>query len=151
SFNRLGPKLILTTLVFLVVLALATAFLVARGFHQTQMAATDSSRQGLEAQGREALLALTLREAQLSATQLEQAAISSRHAARYLSEIKQRDSIAAISLPRLVQAGNGWFYDPNPARSTDIAVPPALDLADTMLKRDLRDSTVLEALFPSLI
>jgi PAS domain S-box-containing protein len=151
SFNRLGPKLVLTTLVFLSALALATACLVTQGFRQTQRAATDSSRLGLEAQGREALLALTGREAELSVTQLEQAAITSRHAAHYLSEVIPLNGTATMRLPQLVQAKNGWFYDPDPARHTDIALPPELDLADVSLIRDLRNSTALEALFPSLL
>src|SRR5689334_3796528 len=84
TFNRLGPKLILITLTFLLLLAIATSFLVTQGFHQTQGEATRRSVQGLEAQGREALLGLTQREAQISILQFQQAAVAGHHAADYM-------------------------------------------------------------------
>ena len=81
--NRLGPKLILTTLIFLLVLAIATALLVTQGFRQTQNDATRRSSEGLEAQGRDALLKLTQNEAGLSTNLFHQAVITANQAAQY--------------------------------------------------------------------
>jgi signal transduction histidine kinase/DNA-binding response OmpR family regulator len=151
TFNRLGPKLILTTMTFLLLLAIATSFLVTQGFHQTQNDATQRSAEGLEVQGRDALLTLTRREAQISTLQFQQAAITIRHAAAYMVKSSQ----LGISIPwdttkRMIRGPDGRWMDPDPARNSSIFLSTKISL-DPGIERDLRDSAALDALFPTML
>jgi signal transduction histidine kinase/DNA-binding response OmpR family regulator len=151
TFNRLGPKLILTTITFLLLLAIATSFLVTQGFHQTQNDATQRSAEGLKTQGRDALLTLTQREAQISILQFQQAAISIRYSADYLVTSSQ----FGISIPwdttkRLVRGPENRWLDSAPDGHSSIFLANNVALNPT-LERDIRDSAALDALFPSVL
>ena len=148
--QRLGSKLILLTVVFLSLLALATAFPVVSGFRQTQTEATQRSIEGLETQGQTALLDLTQREAQLTETKLEQIAIASRHAVDYLLEIRQAQGTVAHA-HQLDLRPSGAYVDDNPERLTDVYyVPFELDITDAEIQRELAETVVFDMVFPTL-
>lgn len=149
-FNRLGAKLVLTTLILVTLLATVTAALVTLGFRQTQSNAVQRSRQGLETQGRVSLLQLTQREAQLGAAQLQQAAALSRAAADYLAAMRRLGGQLPWDGSRVAQGPDGQRFDANPARRTEVWIGGDVTL-DAAVERDLRESAVLDALFPTLL
>ena len=83
-FDRLTPKITVLMVLFAVLTGAATAVIVTHGFRQTQHTATERSAKGLEAQGRDALLALTEREAALTSARFTEAAQVGKIAAGYL-------------------------------------------------------------------
>ena len=89
-FDSLRTKLLLATLSFLAVIAVAFALLVSYGFSQTQQNAKQQSIAGLQAQGRSSLQALVEREGQLTMIYLQQPATASRTAAEYMPAAKLR-------------------------------------------------------------
>src|SRR5439155_11562726 len=151
TLNRLRLKLILITIIFLLLLGIATSFLVTQGFHQTQNGATQRSVEGLEIQGRDALLGLTQREAQISNLQFQQAAITIRHSADYFV-ISNR---LGIMIPwnttqRMVRGAEGRWLDSDSKRQSSIFLSNKVDL-DATLEHDIRDSAALDGLFPTLL
>jgi signal transduction histidine kinase/DNA-binding response OmpR family regulator len=152
TLNRLGPKLILTTLIFLLVLATATALLMIRGFRQTQSDATLESNQALERQGREALRKLTDREAQISTAQLQQAVAAVQTSKQYFLDMAHiGGTVPWNSAKNLQGVPTGGFYDPRLTRLTDIWIPDSFTSLDEQSERDLRESAVLDTLFPTLL
>ena len=149
---RLGPKLIITTAIFLLVLATATALLMIRGFRQTQNDATWESSQALERQGREALLKLTDREAQLSIAQLQKAVTAVENSRQYLIDMARiGGSVPSDSAKNLKAGPTGGFYDPRATRTTDVWIPDSFTSLDEKAQRVLRESAVLDGLFPTLL
>jgi signal transduction histidine kinase/CheY-like chemotaxis protein len=150
--SHLGPKLILTTLVFLLGLATATALLVTQGFRQTQNNATQRSKEGLEVQGRSALLKMTHHEADLSTNLFHQAVITAQQGAQYfVSMAEMGGSLRWDSRRNLSPGATGGFYDLRPERRSDIWMPNSIKTIDAKLGRALRDSANLDPLVPSLL
>ncbi|HEY0602157.1 MAG TPA: ATP-binding protein, partial [Herpetosiphonaceae bacterium] len=150
--NRLGPKLILTTLIFLLVLAIATALLVTQGFRQTQNDATRRSSEGLEAQGRDALLKLTQNEANLSTNLFHQAVITANQAAQYfVSMAELGGSVQWDTQQNLSRGATGIMHDLRPERRSDLWLPNYITNINPGLERGIRDSANLDALVPSLL
>ncbi len=145
-WNRLSFKLILTSAVFLVLLAAATAYSVQGSLRRLQAAAVERSAAGLEVQGQAALLSLVQQEAQLNATQFEQAAIATREAADYLVAMEA----ANLTLPSvtLVTQPNGFLVDAAVARRSDVVAKAPLDATR---QRQISQSAALDALFPTLL
>lgn len=79
--DRLGVRVLLTILVFLAALGLATAGLVTAGFRRAQAGAVERSTEGLESQGAQSLLHMARHEARLGDALLGQAASLGRMAA----------------------------------------------------------------------
>ncbi|MBI1295413.1 GAF domain-containing protein [bacterium] len=149
-YNRLSGKFILALLFFLFILGTATAAVITAGFRQTQATATDRSVQALQAQGRDTLLQVTRREAQLSAMQLNQALSLGRAAADFYTAAYYDHHVANITLGPLQQAVDGGIYDPNPERITDVWIDPSVTLT-AGIEENLRRSHVLDELFPALM
>lgn len=151
SLNRLGSKLLLTTLVFVLVLATATAILVTRGFRSTQDDATQRSKEGLESQGRESLLALTKREAEISAAQLQRAISAGQQAAQYfVAMARLGGDVPSTPVEQLARGSGGQYFDTNPDRISDLVMFSGMTL-DTALERDIRQSAALDAFFPAVL
>lgn len=152
SFNRLAPKLILSTITFLLFLALLTAFLVTRGFQQTLANATQRSEEGLEKQGSAALLDVARREAQVSTMQFKQAVETGQIAADYM--VKSRQDSLKVSWDTIeyikLDPTDGRYINTDPNPHTDIYIPSYTPL-DAELARNMRESAVLDTLFPTLL
>jgi signal transduction histidine kinase/DNA-binding response OmpR family regulator len=149
--NRLSTKLVLITAFFLGLLALAVALVITESFRQTLQDASHHSAVALEQQGGEALLALTQREAALSARQLQQGIEASQVATQQMVTLAQLGSLALTEPETLVPGPGGQHVDTTPDRVTDLRTNNTVDIADPMLQRDLQQSAILDTLFPSLL
>ncbi len=146
----LRSKLLLSTLVFLVVLAVALTLLVTHGFRQTQQNAKLQSVIGLQNQGSESLRALIVREAQLTTFYLEKPEQASRIAARYLSTSKSVSG-AAADLAALRVHSDGHTHDPRPQRVSDIFIPNFKSADDPAVREAVLVSKPLDNLAPTLL
>jgi signal transduction histidine kinase len=159
-FDRLGVKIAAGLLVFWVILAVAIGWLMMRGFAQAEQTAVQHSAESLQDQSRAALIQLTSQEARLYDTQLEDAARVTRIAADAMIRFHEAGAPidwASSSEPvvwihsQLTRSPDGLlYYDANPERSTEI-LHPGNRVPDTLTDRSLRDSAVLDALFPGLL
>lgn len=150
-FDRLTLKLTLATVVFALLMSAAAGLFVTYGFRQAQQTATLRSAQGLEKQGRAALLGLTQREAQVSSAQFARAASAGRAAAQYLVDAAR----LGVSVPwdaahHLSRMPAGQYLDPNPARRSDVFIPRSVAVGAAQ-QSDVRDSAALDAVFPALL
>lgn len=145
----LGPKLNLSLLTFMLVLMAATAALVLFGFNRTQDTAAEKSRAALEEQGLARLDAYTQEQAYIGELQLFPATEWGHQAARYMV-LAEFESPGSQEVPELTRHENGVWYDDDPRRLTDAVVPGGIPIDDAVL-RDLRESSPLNGLFPSLM
>ena len=146
---RLGPKLNLSLLVFIVVLGTATAALVLFGFHRTQDNAAQTSRQGLEREGVRTLLANAEQQAYVGQLQFSPAIEWGHQSARYMAVAPVEYPRPPPQVPALTADTSGNLHDTRAVRTTDLFVPAGTDPDDA--NRDLRASAPLDTLFPSLM
>lgn len=146
---RLGPKLNLSLLVFIVVLGAATAALVLFGFHRTQDNAARTSRDGLERQGVKTLLSNAETQAYIGQLQFFPAIEWGHQSARYMAVAPYESTLPAPDVPTLTPDAEGNLHDTRAIRLTDLFVPAGAPPAE--VERDLRDSAPLDTLFPSLM
>ncbi len=147
--TRLGPKLNLSIIAFLVLLGAATSAVVFVRFDQTQRNATDSSKSGLEEQGTETLLQFATVVSDQAQLMLAEASSMGAYAAGNMVAVSHAGP-PAFDAARLAQDGAGVTHDPDAARITDVWVAPGQPV-DAAVQRDLRDTAALDALFPSLL
>lgn len=146
---RLGPKLNLSLLLFVVVLGAATAALVLFGFHRTQDNAAETSREGLERQGVKTLLSNAETQAYIGQLQFFPAVEWGHQAARYMALAPFETTLPLPDVPILSADEAGNLHDDRAIRPTDLFVPAGASPDDAT--RDLRESAVLDTLFPSLM
>jgi nitrate/nitrite-specific signal transduction histidine kinase len=149
-YHRLSTKFILALLLFLFILGTATAAVITAGFRQTQFNATQRSIQGLQHQGRETLLQVTLREAQISDMRLNEALNLAEIAANYFQATRIGDHADHLSMGPLTATADGALYDANPDRLTDVWVDPSVALTPE-IEANLRTSLMLDELFPAML
>jgi hypothetical protein len=161
AFRRLGigAKITVGLLVFLIILAVATSWLVQRGFSQAEQSAVQRSAGSLQSQSQESLIQLTSLEAQLYDVELQQAASMTEIAASYVVDAhtlgQQMDW--ATSSTRVVWSGSQLtrspdgllYYDADPRRRTEVMQPGNIP-PDERTERSLSDTVILDELFPSL-
>ena len=147
--DRLGPKLNLFLLGFVLLLGLTTAGLIIYGFQRTQDEATSSSREGLEEEGQQSLQNETRLTASFGQAQLETTAGFAQQAARYLADVDD-DPANAIRHGAADDAASGVTFDSDPQRRTDVFLPAGVALNDAAVA-DIEDSRVLDQLFPTLL
>jgi signal transduction histidine kinase len=157
--NRISVKVTAGVMAFVVLLAVVTSLLVARGFDQAGQAAVQRSADSLQSQSRATLIQLTEQEAQLYDLELQQAARVTKVAADFV--VQSHNSGEAVdwsAIPNVVYrssqltlSDNGLlYYDANPERRTEILHIGGIR-PDAVTDKSLRDSAVLENLFPSLL
>ncbi len=159
KLNRISAKITAGVMAFVLLLAVVTSALVSRGFNQAERAAVQRSADSLQTQSRDTLVQLTAQEAQLYNLELQQAARVTKIAADFMAQGhasgKTVDWSAAPNVvyqaSQLTLSENGLLYfDANPNRRTEIlhigSIPP-----NATTDRSLRDSAILEDLFPSLL
>lgn len=157
--NRISVRLTAGVMSFVVLLAIVTSLIVAHGFDQAEQAAVQRSAESLQTRSRTALVQLTAQEAQIYDLELQQAARVTRIAADVMVQAHASGKPADWSVvpnvvyrsSQLTLSDNGLLYfDANPNRRTEIlhigSIPP-----DAITDRSLRDSAILEDLFPSLL
>ena len=144
---RLGPKLNLSLLIFILLLGIATTVLVLVGFNRSQDNAAEKSREGLETEGREHLAEISQQQAYIGALQLSPAAEWGHQAGWFLALKGQ--TAAPVDLSALTALGSGRRYDASASRQTDLLIPAGV--SDTArVRKDITESTVLEGFFVSL-
>lgn len=157
--NRISARIAAGVMGLVILLAGATSALVWRGFHQAEQAAVQRSADSLQTQSRKSLIQLTAQEAQLYDLELQQAARATKIAADFMTQAhasgKMADGSAAPNVvyqaSQLTLSDNGLlYYDANPNRRTEILHIGAIT-PDEVTDRSLRDSAILEDLFPSLL
>jgi len=146
---RLGPKLNLSLLLFIVVLGASTAALVLVGFHRTQDDAAQTSRQGLEREGVQTLLANAETQAYIGQLQFSPAVEWGHQAARYMAVAPYESTGALPEVPALAPDDAGNHHDVRAVRTTDLFVPAGAPLDQAA--RDLQESAPLDTLVPSLM
>lgn len=156
----IGVKITAGLLVFLIILAVATSWLVQRGFSQAEQSAVQRSAGSLQSQRQESLIQLTSLEAQLYDAELQQAASLTEIAAGYVIDAHETglqmdwaSSSAHVvwSGLQLTRSPEGLlYYDADPQRRTEVLhpgnVPP-----DEITDHSLSDTAILDELFPSLL
>lgn len=144
---RLGPKLNLSLLLFILILAVTTIALVAVGFNRSQNNAAEKSRLGLENEGRRTLETLSGQQAYIGQLQLSPAAEWGHQSGWFLG-LKGRTA-PPLEAGSLVRSANGILYDPAESRTTDLIVPANAPLTGRILK-DATESQILDGYFSSL-
>lgn len=144
---RLGPKLNLSLLVFILLLGTATAALVLVGFNRSQNNAAEKSREGLEREGVRTLEALSGQQAYIGELQLAPAAEWGHQAGWFLALTGQ--TAAAFDRDKLQTAWTGNIYDATPGRTSELIMPAGTVLSGRALK-DATESGVLDEFFASL-
>lgn len=144
---RLGPKLNLSLLVFILALGTATAILVLVGFQRSQDNAAERSREGLEREGVSHLQSLSQQQAYIGELQLSPAAEWSHQAASYF--LLEGPAAAPLSGSAFTTAPNGIRHDTTLNRATDLVLPAGVELTPDVLD-DARQSSVLNEFFVSL-
>jgi signal transduction histidine kinase len=159
KLNRVGLKITAGVLALIVLLAVVTSILVARGFNQAGQAAVQRSADSLQSQSRSALVQVTEKEAELYNLELQQAARVTKVAADYVTQFHNSEKTVDWSaVPNVVYRAsqltlseNGLlYYDANSNRRTEILHIGGIR-PDATTNRSLRDSAILEDLFPSLL
>lgn len=162
AIRRLGIGLKITAglLVFLIILAVATSWLVQRGFSQAEQSAVQHSAGSLQSQRQASLILLTSLEAQLYDAELQQAASLTEIAAGYVVDMHAtgRQMEWAGSSTHVVRSGSQLtrspdgllYYDADPRRRTEVLQPGNIP-PDEYTDRSLSDTAILDELFPSLM
>ncbi|MBI3175282.1 MAG: HAMP domain-containing protein [Chloroflexi bacterium] len=157
--NRISVKITAGVLAFVLLLAVVTSLLVARGFDQAKQAAVQRSADSLQTQSRDTLIQLTAQEAQLYDLELQQAARVTKVAADFMAQAHASGTAVDWSaVPNVVYqssqltlSDNGLlYYDANPKRRTEILHIGGIT-PNAVTDQRLRDSAALEDLFPSLL
>ncbi|MEX0782364.1 MAG: histidine kinase [Dehalococcoidia bacterium] len=149
--RRLGPKLHLWFVAFLLLLGGATAGVVLLGFERSQDNASARSSEGLEDQGRQQLEFFAGAQAQVGYLQFASIASAAQQVAQVMFPIQDTAAPNTHWDPSHLTAGSGGqLYDANTARVTDVFIPNFQELSPA-IEQDLRDSAVLDGLFPALL
>ncbi|MBE0669943.1 MAG: HAMP domain-containing protein [Anaerolineales bacterium] len=157
--NRISIKITAGVMAFVLLLAVATSLLLTRGFDQAERAAVQRSADSLQKQSRTTLIQLTEQEALLYDLEMEQAARVTKIAADFVVQSHSSDKIidwstapdVVYQASQLSLSDNGLlYYDANPNRRTEILHIGSIK-PDDITDQSLRDSAVLEDIFPSLL
>lgn len=156
----IGVKITAGLLVFLVILAVATTWLVRMGFSQAEQSAVQRSAGSLQSQSQSTLIQLTSLEAQLYDAELQQAASLTEIAANNVVRTHEEGQTIdwANSSTHVIWSGTQLthspdgllYYDADPDRRTEVMQPGNLP-PDERTDQSLRDTAILDALFPSLL
>ncbi len=144
---RLGPKLNLSLLVFILLLGTMTSILVLIGFHRTQDNAAEKSREGLEREGIQQLQLLSQQQAYIGELQLSPAAEWGHQAGSYMA--LEGGDVPAIPAAAFVSSNTGLLHIADPDRTADVVLPEGVPLTPEVLA-DASSSSVLDEFFLAL-
>ena len=159
KISNVSVKIGAGLLVFLLMVAVVTSLIVKRGFDQTEQSAVQLSADSLQSQSKLTLMQLTQQQAQLYDRELQRAARMTIIAADFMEKVhasgknigwsKAKDVVYQSS--QLTLSPDGLlYYDANPNRTTEILHIGSI-APDATTDKSLRDSAILEELFPSLL
>lgn len=143
---RLGLKLNLSLLLFMLFLGAATFVLVLVGFNRSQDDAARESRAGLERAGVQTLSQVTSQQAYVGELQLSPAVEWGHQAGMFLAS--EGSGAPPFDPSVLTTAPSGLLYDRSGTRVTDLVIPPSR-MGDEAID-DARTSKVLDGIFPAL-
>lgn len=149
--SRISTKITLASALLLFATILLVVVGLLRGFAQTRTDVTTASQHGLQNQGQVALFDLTQVEAKLLNANLEQAASTTRHLVSLFNSLDQVPSLSLDDpLSQLTTGPANNRFDANPNRKSDLVI-----FANTpdsaLLRQNLRDSQILDAIFPGVL
>ena len=159
KFSNVSTKIGAGLLAFLLMVAVVTGLIVKRGFDQAEQSAVQLSADGLQSQSKMTLMQLTQQQAQLYDRELQRAARMTVIAADFMEKVhatgktidwsNTKDVVYQSS--QLTLSPDGLlYYDANPNRTTEILHIGSIT-PDAITDKSLRDSAILEELFPSLL
>ncbi|GAB4213459.1 MAG: hypothetical protein OHK0022_50650 [Roseiflexaceae bacterium] len=149
--QRIGPRLIFTVVLFLIVLSLVTATLLANGLRQANIDAAGQSRTALIEQQQQSLVREVAYEGQLNDARFQQSAAAARQTVAAM-----RDTVRSGLLPpvaqdqQLARQPAGYYADNRPDRRSDTFLPGDVPI-DAQVQRSLRESAALDSLFPGIL
>ncbi len=146
----LGTKLNLSLLSFLLLLGAATSAIIIFGFNRTRDSAHERSDKALEEQGKLALLALVGGLSEQGDVLFEVAAATGRRSAFYLESRPPADAGSAIDTSGLALTDSGLYYDPNPARISDLVILNGASPDAPGVRDDIAFSAPLDDVLPVL-
>ncbi len=149
--TRLSTKIMLMAVVFLSILAMATAFLLVVGFQRTERTATNQSIVGLQAQGKANLLALVSREARIISLYFQEPEQASRVAVNYLQAQQRSVSLSTPSAEDLTERLDGSFSNFDSNRVSDLFLANAVSPTASTSQRAIRLSASLDTLAPTML
>lgn len=125
--RRLGARLTLFLLVLLAGLALAVGIVVVSGFRRSEDHTTRLSREGTLEFGANTVAAFARFVSEGTTAQIAPYEQTTRTAAAYIVAARAAGADTASDDPELVRAtGTGWF-NPDPARLSDVWLPASLE------------------------
>ncbi len=156
----IGFKITSGLLAFLIILALATSILVANGFKTAEQSAIQHITGSLQKKSQNSLIQQTSLEAQLYESELQQYADLTRTAANIVVsahetggqwKMANNEAHVVTSGSQLMRSPDGLlYYDADPNRRTEILHPGNFP-PDELTNRSLRDTAILDDLFPALL
>jgi anti-anti-sigma regulatory factor/HAMP domain-containing protein len=150
--HSLRAKLILSTLVFLLLLATALALLIGYGFQETQRNAAEQSVEGLRREGLQTLHMLIEHEGLLTTRYFQQPALASRAAAEHLEAIGQIAPDVVDEMPvHITRHPEGHASDTRADRLNDLYIPNFVSPDDSDVQQALHYSAFLDTLAPTLL
>jgi PAS domain S-box-containing protein len=117
--------------------------------HRTQSDSTRASEQGFQEIGKANILSTARAEAGAGVLQMEYASQIGNEAARFMGEANALGLDTNWDVSSLNRGAGGQLTDPSPDRRSDVLVPAGVQLTDAVVQ-DLRESSVLDALFQAL-
>ena len=159
KISNVSVKIGAGLLAFLLMVAVVTSLIVKRGFDQAEQSAVQLSADGLQSQSKLTLMQLAQQQAQLYDRELQRAARMTIIAADFMEKMHATGKSVDWSNVRnvvyessqLTLSPDGLlYYDANTNRTTEILHIGSIT-PDATTDRSLRDSAILDELFPSLL
>ena len=159
KFSYVSTKIGAGLLAFLLMVALVTGLIVKHGFDQTEQTAVQLSADSLQSQSKMTLMQLTQQQAQLYDRELQRAARMTIIAADFMEKVhatgksidwSNTNNVVYQSSQLTLSPDGLLYYDANPNRTTEILHIGSIK-PDATTDQSLRESAILEELFPSLL
>jgi HAMP domain-containing protein len=141
--RSLGSRLSWAATFFVLMLVIAIGLVIFFGFRSSMQSGLRAGASELETQTEQAVSQIVVREAELYSQTLERAATVAHIAAEAFQTTEGFQTL------ELVRGAEGQWYDPNPARKSEVMVAPFYDVEKTLA--DQLDSASLETLLPNLL
>jgi len=159
KFSNISIKIGAGLLAFLLMVAVVTSLIVKRGFGQAEQSAVQFSADSLQSQSKLTLMQLAQQQAQLYDRELQNAAHMTVIAADFIEKVHAMDknidwsdtkNVVYKSSQLTLSPDGLLYYAAHPNRSTEILHIGGIT-PDATTDRSLRDSAILDELFPSLL